>query len=255
MRNATERQEIIDRIASVVNEPGEERPAGPYATASEWEMRQLYAESWVNVGFTDPQNVAAWIEEGVFNAGVAYEAVRAGYRPSDPWVERSHASFTMPQNEPLQAPSTFAAFRNRARARRAWKIEYAERQRVERDAQRKMAQLAAVTRSLGYDDGFGAVTLDLLSATSVAVLEEDVVRAFNELSTTLQRLHSRLDELPGLIGDERTTTRNELRYWNEIAGTIAGQLGACSAEVRASIEGELAPEREWLAGMHRHYQG
>jgi hypothetical protein len=253
MEYTPEQQATIDRIAAVVNAPGEGRPAGPYENASVWEMRQLYAESWLNVGFTDPQDVAPWIEQGVYDAEVAFNAYRAGFRPTDPWVKRSHSSLALPQAEPLTAPGRTAALRNRTRARRAWRAEEAARARTAKKVQHKAQQLADFTRSLPFDAGFGATALEVMDGTGVTVNESDVVRGYDEFATTLHHLHARLDSLPVLVGDERTTTRNELRYWGEIADALSRQLDVCTPELHATIAAQLGPDRQWLTVTEKHY--
>ncbi|MGA1813691.1 hypothetical protein VH571_15020 [Frondihabitans sp. 4ASC-45] len=248
-----EQQSTIDLIAAVVNLPGEGRPFGPYAGASEWEMRQLYAESWFNVGFTDPRNVSPWIENNVHDATVAFHAYRAGFRPTDPWVKRSHSSLAVRATEPLVAPGPIVALRNRARARRTWRADQADLARMAKRVQAQAQQIADFTRSLPFDAGFGATVSDVVEGAGVTVQESDVVRGYDGFATTLHQLHHRLNSLPVLVGDDRTTTRNELRCWGEIAEALTRQLGVCAPELQATIAAQLDLERQWLTTTEKHY--
>lgn len=227
MEYTPQQQETIDRIAAVVNTPGEGRPVGPYANASDWEMRQLYAESWLNVGFTDPQDVARWIEHGIYDAGIAYDAYRAGFTPDDPWVQRSHSSFTPKPAEPLQAPSEDAARENRLAAEAAW-LEGASR----REARRSEPESAGHTEPIS---------------------EGEVVGAFERLGRNTYVLRGAYEGLPELGTYDLPHADAELSGWLNKADEISSQLDACTPTVRRTIELELKVDRDWVEKAAKHY--
>jgi hypothetical protein len=257
MERTLEWQARIDEIASVVNAPGAGRPLGAYESATDWEMRQLYAESWVNVGFADRADVSPWIEEGVLDAGVAFRAYRAGFRPTDPWVQRSDASPAMPAREPLVAPIWLVAQLNRLRAWRAWLAEEAKRAWAHRRAQRHARQLVDTFRAMDFDAGFGAVALDALDKADIPVTEEDVVRAYSEFSSTLYALR----DLDGGVGfpfhlsqAERTAMQEELRYWTGIADALTRRCDVCTPAIRAAIKAHIVSDRDWLTMAEVRYR-
>lgn len=237
------RRLVGDRIEVALRDSGE----------TKWHHGRLYAESWFNVGFTDPRDVSPWIENNVHDATVAFHAYRAGFRPTDPWVKRSHSSLALRATEPLVAPGPIAALRNRARARRAWRADQAGLARTAKKVQDRSQELADFTRSLPFDSGFNAAALEVMDGTGVTVQESDVVRGYDEFATTLHQLHDRLDSLPALAGDERTTMQNELRYWGGFADALTRQLGVCTPELRATIAAQLDLDRQWLTTTEKHY--
>ncbi|MEN0084209.1 MAG: hypothetical protein AAGC66_05540 [Leifsonia sp.] len=237
-----EQQVQVDVIAEIIGRPAEGHPSDS-AGAADGELRRLYAQSWVNAGFTDPREVAAWIAEGVHHAGIAAEAYRAGFRPEDPWVERSDACLVPLRQEPLTAPSWFAVRANRARARREWRAREVERRRADALFNEQMRQLAWLTRSLDFDAGFGAISLELIGRSDVPVIEADVLRGYDEYADALVRLRERLDEQDG------AALGHELSRWYGVGQVIGRHLHACDGPIRRTIEAQLAADQEWLDRM------
>ncbi|GAA2054434.1 hypothetical protein GCM10009820_13610 [Leifsonia soli] len=239
------RQAHVGVIAEVVDAPREGRPR-EWEGASEWEVRMSYAETWVNVGFTDPREVAAWIAEGVHHAGIAADAYRAGFRPDDPWVERSPAGIVPLRQEPLTPPNWLAVRANRARARREWRAQEAKRRRAEKLFNAQMSQLAWLTRSLDFDSGFGAVSLELIGSSDVPVIEADVIRGYDEYADALMLLRERLARVPELSEGDLARVRSGLSRWQGVGEVIARHVHVCSRPIRHTIEAQLAADQEWL---------
>lgn len=248
-----ERQAQVDVIAEVISAPASGSPSDR-ESASDGELRRLYAQSWLNAGFTDPREVAAWIAEGVHHAGVAAEAYRAGFRPEDPWVERSDACLVPLRQEPLTAPGWFAVRANRARARRDWRAREAGRRRAEKLFDEHMRQLAWLTRSLDFDAGFGAIALELIGRSDVPVIEADVLRGYDEYADAVVLLRERLaSDL-----SDGSAIRGELSRWYGIGQVVGRHLHVCDGPIRRTIEAQLAADQAWLDGMrqrHRHPEG
>lgn len=239
-----EQQVQVDVIAEVISAPAEGRPSGR-EKASDWELRRLYARSWLNAGFTDPREVAAWIAEGVHHAGIAAEAYRAGFRPADPWVERSDACLVPLRQEPLTTPGWFAARANRARARREWRAREVDRQRAEKLFNEQMHELAWLTRSLDFDAGFGAVALELIGRSDVPVIEADVLRGYDEYADALVLLRERVESALS----DGSAIQGELTRWYGIGQVIGRHLPVCDRPIRRTIQAQLAVDQRWLAGM------
>lgn len=235
-----EQQVQVDVIAEVLSAP---TPGSP----SDRELRMLYAQSWVNAGFTDPREVAAWIAEGVHHAGVAAEAHRAGFRPGDPWVERSDACLVPLGQEPLTAPNWFAVRANRARARREWRARELGRRRAEKLFDDQMRQLAWLTRSLDFDAGFGAIALELIGRSDVPVIEADVLRGYDEYADAVVLLRERL----AADGSDVSAMQGELSRWYGVGQVIGRHLHVCDGPIRRTIEAQLAADQRWLDGMRR----
>ncbi|MDN4597195.1 hypothetical protein [Leifsonia virtsii] len=244
-----EQQVQVDVIAEVIGEPAEGHPSDS-AGAADRELRRLYAQSWVNAGFTDPREVAAWIAEGVHHAGIAAEAYRAGFRPGDPWVERSDACLVPPRQEPLTAPGWFAVRANRARARRAWRARELKRRRADALFDEQMRQLAWLTRSLDFDAGFGAISLELIGRSDVPVIEADVLRGYDEYADALVLLRERLAADPS----DAPAIQGELSRWYGIGQVIGLHLHVCDGPIRRTIEAQLAADQRWLDGMRQHHR-
>lgn len=233
-------------IAEVISAPASGSPSGREG-AADGELRRLYAQSWVNAGFTDPREVAAWIAEGVHHAGIAAEAHRAGFRPEDPWVERSDACLVPLGQEPLTAPNWFAVRANRARARREWRARELRRRRAEKLFDEQMRQLAWLTRSLDFDSGFGAIALELIGRSDVPVIEADVLRGYDEYADALVLLRERVTA----DASDGTAIQGELSRWYGVGQVIGRHLHVCDGPIRRTIEAQLAADQRWLDGMRR----
>lgn len=238
-----EQQVQVDVIAEVISAPAEGRPSGG-EKASDWQLRRLYAQSWLNAGFTDPREVAAWIAEGVHHAGVAADAHRAGFRPGDPWVERSDACLVPLGQEPLTAPGRLTVRANRARARREWRTREAERRRAEKLFNEQMRQLAWLTRSLDFDSGFGAISLELIGRSDIPVIEADVLRGYDEYADAVVLLRERLASAESFADD--SGIRLEVSRWFGVGQVIGRHLPACDEPIRRTIEAQLAADQAWL---------
>lgn len=248
-----EQQAHIDVIAEIISTPVEGRPSG-WEGMSDREMRRLYAESWVNAGFTDPYKVAAWIAEGVQHAGIAAEAYRAGFRPGDPWVKRSNADLVPLRQAPLTAPSWFAVCTNRSRARREWRAGERERRRAEKLFNEQMGELAWLTRSMDFGSGWGAVSLELIGRSNVPVIEADVLRGYDEYADALVRLRERLYSPKDLPERDRASIHSEVSRWYGIGTVIGHHLQACEGSIRDTITAQLAADQAWLDQMRAQHQ-
>lgn len=247
-----EHQVPVEVIAEVIDAPAGGRPSG-WEGAPDWETRRLYAQSWVNAGFTDPGEVAAWIAEGVHHAGVAAEAHRAGFRPRDPWVERSAAGLVPVRQEPLTAPSWLAGRINRVRARRDWRAGEVERRRADALFNEQMRQLAWLTRSLDFDSGYGAVSLELIGRSDVPVIEADVLRGYDEYADAVVLLRERLTSPADPAEGDGAAIRDEVSRWHGVGQVIARHLDVCDRPIRRTIEAQLAADQRWLEGMRDHH--
>jgi hypothetical protein len=107
---------------------------------------------------------------------------------------------------------------------------------------------------MDFDEGFGAVTLDLTDGSSASVTEADIMRGYDEFAVALDQLHERLDSRPELRGDGRTATRSELRYWHEVGALIRRHLGVCTPTISKTVEAELGTDQAWLDRTRRHYE-
>ncbi|WP_431245645.1 hypothetical protein [Leifsonia xyli] len=247
-----ERQVHVDLIAEVIDAPAQGRPSG-WESAPESDLRRLWAQSWVNAGFTDPDEVAAWIAEGVHHAGIAAEAYSAGFRPGDPWVKRSDATLVPLRREPLTAPGWFVVRANRARARREWRAREAAKLRAEKLFDEQMRELAWLARSLDFDEGFGALSLELIGRSDVPVIEADVLRGYDEYADALVLLRER-QASAAASGDDEAGIQSDAQRWYGVSEVIGRHLHVCDGPIRRTIEAQLAVDRAWLDQLRRPRQ-
>jgi hypothetical protein len=119
---------------------------------------------------------------------------------------------------------------------------------------RAAARMVDVARAQDFDAGLGAGMLELMTGVGLRSTEADVVRSYDQFSSTMHQLRARLTDLPELYPQsEQTTTYNELRYWREIADSITSQLDVCTPEVRSTIAAQLVDDRAWLIATREHY--
>jgi hypothetical protein len=242
--DAGDEQGGIDAIAWILPIPLRPFPLG-FEEETEWEVRRLHASAWVNVKLTDPDVVRPWVEAGVHNAGVARKAIRLGYRPEDPWVEKSPPSLVIFDGRPVKVPGHFAAWRNRRKARRAWAASEAKRVAVEVTAREKADQVVAVMRETTFDEGFGLAALDLLHGTGGTIQSGDVIRGFDELVTQVHGMRSQVDR-DGYLSDENAEM---VSYSLLMAHVLENTLHVCTAEEQTTITPQLADAKSWLNSM------
>lgn len=131
-------------------------------------------------------------------------------------------------------PNWFAVRADRARARRAEKL-----------FNEQMQQLAWLTRSLDFDSGFGAISLELIGRSDVPLIEADVLRGYDEYADAVVLLQERMAERDG------TGLQVEVSRWHGVGQVIGRHLDVCEPPIRRTIEAQLAADQEWLDRM-RH---
>jgi hypothetical protein len=229
----------VDRVTRVLPVPTEPFPPG-YDSAEE--VRQLHASSWVNVGVTDPEEVRRWVDAGVHNARVARDAIRQGYKPTDPWVERGPSSFTLSDGQPVTPPGALTAWRNRRRAHAEWKASQRRRAEIHAEAQHQATQMADALRGESFDVGNALVSLDVLAGTGAPITDQDVIRAFDELLVDVAAIRSQV-ERDGFLSSDHA---DQVEHYLVMVDVVDQNAGICTVEEQATIRAQLDDVRSFL---------
>jgi len=236
--------EAVDRVAQVLPVPTEPFPTG---YDSPEEVRQLHAASWVNIGVTDPEEVRRWVDAGVHNARVARDAIRQGYKPTDPWVERGPSSYTVSDGRAVTPPGPLAAWQNRRRAQAEWKGSQRRRAAIHADAQHKATQMADTLRGESFDAGRALVSLDVLAGTGAPITDQDVIRAFDELVTDINAFRWQVES----DGRLNTDHDDQVQYYLDMANVVDQSAGVCTPEEQTTMRAQLDDVRAFLHANRR----
>jgi len=234
----------VDRVAQVLPVPTEPFPRG-YDSAEE--VRQLHAASWVNVGVTDPDEVRRWVDAGVHDARVARDAILQGYKPTDPWVERGPASFALPEGLPVTRPGVLTAWQNRRRAHAEWEASQRQRAEIHAEAQHHATLMADALRGESFDVGNALVSLDVLAGTGAPITDQDVIRAFDELLSSINPFRWQV-ERDGFLN---TDHNDQVEYYLGMADVVDQSAGVCTTEEQATMRAQLDDVRALLHANRR----
>lgn len=240
----TNENEAVDRVAQVLPVPTEPFPDG-------WEdpeeVRQLHASSWVNIGVTNPEEVRRWVDAGVHNARVARDAIRQGFKPTDPWVERGPSSFTLSDGQPVTPPGALVAWRNRRHAHAEWRESERRRAAIHADAQHQATQMADTLRGASFDVGNALVSLDFLAGTGAPITDQDVIRAFDELLVDVDAFCSQV-ERDGYLSAEHG---DQVEHYLHMVDVVERNTGVCTVEEQPTMRAALDGVRSFLHAAPR----
>lgn len=229
----------IQAIAAVLPLPTFPFPFG-YDDADE--VRELRASAWVDIGVTDPAEVARWTNAGVHSAVVAREAIRAGYKPDDPWVSKSPPVGPPKEDGALASPSRLTAWRNRRAARKAWELEQAEQEAISAKIRADFLAAANLIDSEGAGSGLGVVGLELRERSGTEVQAAQVLAAYDQVMLTFRALQQSYrrsllddDEFTEISAHTRTSIDLVLRH-----------LTPLTPDEQTTITGELLDVGAWL---------
>jgi len=170
----------------------------------------------------------------------------AGGQVEQQWVERSDEDLVPPRQEPLTAPSWFTGRTDRARARREQRARERERRRAEKLFDEQMHELAWLTRSLDFDSGLAALSLELIARSDVPVIEADVLRGYDEYADALVRLRERISSAADLPEPYAAGVHADVSRWYGMGEVIGEHLHACDGRIRDTIRAQLAADQAWL---------
>lgn len=229
----------IQAIAAVLPPP---TPPFPFGYDDADEVRELRASAWVDIGVTDPAEVARWTNAGVHSAVVAREAIRAGYKPDDPWVSKSPPVGPPKEDGPLTSPSRLTAWRNRRDARKAWELEQAEQAATSAKIRADFLAAADLIDSEGVGSGLGVVGLELRERSGTEVQAAQVLAAYDQVMLTFRALQQSYrrslldsDEFTEISAHTRTSIDLVLRH-----------LTPLTPDEQTTITGELLDAGAWL---------
>lgn len=218
-------------------------PPFPLGYDDATEVRELRASAWIDIGLTDPAEVARWTNAGVHSAAVARDAIRAGYEPEDPWVRKSAPESPRREAGPLTSPSRLTAWRNRRAARKAWELEQAEEMARRAKIRADFTAAANLIDSEGIGSGMGVAGLELREMSGSEVLPAQVIAAFDQVMLTYRALQQSYRR--DLLSDDEFTEISA--HTRGSIDLVLRHLSPLAPDEQTTMRGELMDAGAWLS--------